>query len=74
MSRRKANTAINLSLQFLDVQALHGKTVANAVVEAYIEIVISVNYTLFFLTISCYLVFLYKLLSLKMCFEHFCYI
>lgn len=47
MSRRKANTAINLSLQFLDVQALHSKTVANTVVEAYIEIVISVNYHIF---------------------------
>lgn len=37
MSRRKANTTINLSLRFLDVQALHGKTLANAVVEAYAE-------------------------------------
>lgn len=38
MSRRKANTTINLSLRSLDVQALHGKTVANAVVEANTEI------------------------------------
>lgn len=37
MSRRKANTTINLSLRFLDGQALHGKTLANAVVEAYTE-------------------------------------
>lgn len=37
MSRRKANTTINLSLRFLDVQALHGKTLANAVVEASAE-------------------------------------
>ncbi len=37
MSRRKANTTINLSLRFLDVQALHGKTLANAVVEVYRE-------------------------------------
>lgn len=37
MSRRKANTTINLSLRFQDVQALHGKTLANAVVGAYTE-------------------------------------
>lgn len=35
MSRRKANTTINLSLRFLDVQALHGKAPTNAVVEAH---------------------------------------
>lgn len=35
MSRRKANTTINLSLRFLDVQALHGKTLANTMVKAY---------------------------------------
>lgn len=37
MSRRKANTTINLSLRFLEVKALHGKTLANAVVEDYRE-------------------------------------
>lgn len=37
VSRRKANTTINLSLRFLDVQDLHGKTLANAVVEANTE-------------------------------------
>lgn len=36
MSRRKANTTINLSLRFLDVQALHGITLANAVVRVAI--------------------------------------
>lgn len=35
MSRRKANTTINLSLRFLDVQTLHGKTLANALAEPY---------------------------------------
>lgn len=37
VSRRKANTTINLSLRSLDVKELHGKTLANAVVEAYTE-------------------------------------
>lgn len=37
MSRRKANTTINLSLRFQDVQPLHGKTLHNAVVKAYRE-------------------------------------
>lgn len=37
MSRRKANTTINLSLRFLDVEALHGKTLAKAVVGAFTE-------------------------------------
>ena len=37
MSRRKANTTINLSLRFLDVRVLHGKTLANTVVEASAE-------------------------------------
>lgn len=35
MSRRKANTTINLSLRSLDVPALHGKTPANAGVKDY---------------------------------------
>ena len=34
MSRRKANTTINLSLRFPDVQALHGIALANAAVKA----------------------------------------
>lgn len=38
MSRRKANTTINLSLRFLYVQELHGKTLANFVVDAYRKI------------------------------------
>lgn len=37
MSRRKANTTINLSLRFLEVQPVNGKTLANAVVKAYTE-------------------------------------
>lgn len=34
VSRRKANTTINLFLRFLDVQPEHGEMLANAVVEA----------------------------------------
>lgn len=35
MSRRKANTTINLSLRSLGVQALHGKTLANVRMKDY---------------------------------------
>lgn len=37
MSRRKANTTINLSLRFQDVQTLHCKTLHNVVVKACSE-------------------------------------
>lgn len=37
MSRRKANTTINLALRFLAVQDLHGKTPASAVAGADAE-------------------------------------
>lgn len=44
VSRRKANTTINLSLRFLDVQDLHGKTLANAVVEeTCVELISDLN-------------------------------